>query len=180
MLKKYEYDGVVYDSELAVRKALYDTKKVALGKTPKSSIAEFWMKYDVRFFEEEESMEFVKPIKLMQVKRAFLDWRNNKATIVSSLGFKADANERANSDVNGLLVSYDERRDELMTFRDADNQFHELSYAQLKTLQREIVENGNFAYQQKWELDAKVSDAKTKKELDAIEICFIGKDFSTE
>ena len=180
MLKKYEYNGVVYSTERDVRKALFLNIRIALGKTPTENVAEFWAKYGVIYTEEEEPIEFFKTQKSFAIKQAFLNWRNNQATLISSLGFKADSNERANTDVSGILVAYEDNQDALITFRDADNEFHALTYAQVKTLQKEIIENGNHAYAQKWALDAQVESATTKEELDAIEVKFEGKNFAKE
>lgn len=179
MLKRYEYQGLTFTTERDLRKHLYDTKKIALKKTPENE-ADFWEKYGVTIIEEQEPIEVFKKRKSFAIKQAFLNWRNNKATLISSLGFKADSNERANTDVSGLLVAYEDNQDALITFRDADNEFHALTYAQVKTLQKEIIENGNHAYAQKWMLDAQVESATTKEELDAVVVKFEGKDFSKE
>ena len=177
MIKRYEYQGLHFASERDLRKHLYDTKKIALGKTPENA-TEFWEKYGVIYTEEQEPVEFFKNQKSFVIKQAFLNWRNNNATLVSSLGFKADSNERANTDVSGLLIAYEDNQDALITFRDANNEFHTLSFAQLKVLQLEIIENGNFAYEQKWMFDAQVENATTKEELDSIEVVFVGRDFA--
>ena len=180
MIKKYVFQDVEYSSELDVRKALFDKSHKMLGKTPSENVPEFWAKFGVVYIEEQEPIEFFKTQKSFAIKRAFLDWRNNKATLISSLGFKADSNERANTDVSGLLVAYEDNQDALITFRDAENQFHELSYSQLKVLRLEIIANGNYAYEQKWLLDAQVESATTKEELDTIDVEFVGKNFIKE
>ena len=177
MIKRYEYKGLNFSSEQDLRKHLFATKKIALGKTPENA-KEFWEKYGVTYTEEEEPIGVFKQQKSFVIKQAFLNWRNNQATLISSLGFKADSNERANTDIGGLLVAYENNQDAPITFRDANNQFHTLTYGQLKTLQLEIIENGNFAYEQKWTLDAQIENAITKDQLDAIEIEFVGKDFT--
>lgn len=177
MIKAFSYQGVAYTSEKDVRKALYESKRLALGKAPNENVAEFWAKYGVTYSEEDDSIETLKQQKRMLIKHQFLNWRNNKATLVSSLNFKADSNERAMSDVNGLLVAYEDNQGVSITFRDADNAFRLLSYSQLKTLQKEIIENGNFAYSQKWTLDTQVENATTKEDIDVIEVKFEGKNF---
>lgn len=178
MIKKYVYDGVEYAFERDVRKAIYEKEHKVFSKAPTEKVAEFWAKFGVIYAEEEEPIEVFKQRKYVVIKQVFLNWRNNEATLVSSLGFKVDSNERANTDVNGLLVAYEDNQDALITFRDADNEFHALTYAQVKVLQKEIIENGNYAYQQKWMLDAQVGNVTTKEELDAIKIEFVGKNFS--
>ena len=177
MIKRYEYQGLHFASERDLRKHLYDNKKIALGKTSENA-SEFWAKYGVIYIEEQEPVEFFKQQKSLVIKQAFLQWRNNKAMLISSLGFKADSNERAMSDVSGLLIAYEDNQDTLITFRDAENQFRTLTYSQLKVLQLEIIENGNYAYQQKWLFDSQVEIATNKEELDAIKIEFIGKNFA--
>ena len=177
MIKRYEYQGLRFASERDLRKHLFETKRLALGKTPENAV-EFWLKYGVSYIEEDEPIEMFKQQKSFVVKQVFLNWRNNNATLVSSLGFKADSNERANTDINGLLVAYENNQDVPITFRDANNEFHTLSYAQLKVLQLEIIENGNFAYQQKWTLDSQIESATTKEQLDDLKIEFVGKDFT--
>ena len=177
MKSKYKYKDSVYFTEFEIRKALFEKEGIAIGKTPANNIDSFWSQFGVAYSENDEPVDVHKTFKLADVKQAFLNWRNNQATLVSSLGFKADSNERANMDVSGLLVVYEDKQKESITFRDADNQFHSLTFSQLKTLQKEIIENGAFAYMQKWELDAQVESATTKEELDAIEVKFKGKNF---
>lgn len=179
-MKKFVYDKTEFLTEREVREAIFKQERKAFGKVPTEKIVEFWAKHGVTIIEEQEPIEVFKKRKSFAIKRAFLDWRNNKATLVSSLGFKADSNERANTDVSGLLVAYEDNQEDLITFRDADNEFHALTYAQVKTLQKEIIENGNHAYAQKWMLDAQVESATTKEELDAVVVKFEGKDFSKE
>ena len=180
MIEKFIYQGETFHSEQAVRNAIMSKEKKIFGKSPQVDIAAFWEKHGVTYLKVEEPLGNFKSLKAMVVKQTFLNWRANKATLMSSLGFKADSNERAYADVSGLLISNEEVPNAVITFRDADNQFHQLSYSQLKTLQREIIENGNFAYAQKWEFDSQVSSAKSKEELDAIDVTFVGMNFLKE
>lgn len=180
MIKKFIYNGIEYTSERDVRKAIYEKEHKVFSKTPSKNVVDFWSQFDVIYTEEQEPIETLRTWKHNAIKNAFLIWRENQATLISSLGFKADSNERANSDVSGLLVAYEDNQEALITFRDADNEFHSLTYAQVKTLQKEIIENGNHAYSQKWALDAQVDSATTKEEIDAIVVKFEGKDFTKE
>lgn len=177
MIKKFVYNGIEYSSEREVRKAIFEKEHKIFSKSPNKNVVEFWAQFGVAYSEEQEPIEVLKQRKYFVIKQAFLNWRNNQATLISSLGFEADSNERANTDVSGLLVAYEDNQDALITFRDADNEFHALTYAQAKTLQKEIIENGNHAYAQKWMLDAQVESATTKEEIDAIEVEFKGKNF---
>ena len=177
LIKKYVFDGEEFTTENAVRQAIFKKNRMAFGPAVTS---EEWEAVGVTYTEVEEAipMETLKARKHNDVKRAFLDWRNNSATLVSSMGFLADSNERANTDVSGLLVAYEDKQGELVTFRDANNAFHMLTYSQVKTLQKEIIANGNFAYEQKWQMDSLIDKATSEDELDAIEIAFVGKDFT--
>lgn len=177
MIKKYIFNGVEFSSERMVRQAIWRSDRKAFGK-PKT--AEEWLKLGVTYIEEQEPIETLKARKLLAIKQAFLLWRNNNATLISSLGFKIDSNERANTDVSGLLVDREDNQEALITFRDANNAFHALTYTQVKILQKEIIANGNFAYEQKWLFDSQVEGATTKEDLDAIKVVFVGKDFSKE
>lgn len=177
MIKKFIYDGLEYGSESDVRKAIFDKEHKIFSKAPIENVAKFWADFGVIYTEEETPIETLRNWKSNAIKIAFLNWREKQATLISSLGFKADSNERALSDVSGLLVAYEDNQDALITFRDADNQFHSLTYVQVKTLQKEIIENGNHAYAQKWALDGQVESATTKEEIDAIKIGFVGKNF---
>ena len=174
----YLYKGKKFFSEKDLRKELLKQDRKIISQAPSVNVADFWVKHGVTIVEEQEPFELMKERKAFAIKRAFLDWRNNKATLVSSLGFKADSNERANTDVSGLLIAYEKDQDDLITFRDADNEFHALTYSQVKTLQKEIIENGNFAYEQKWALDDQVEKATTNRELEDIVVTFEGKNFS--
>ena len=177
MIKKYIYGEKEYYTEQEVRGAIFKTKRKVFGVAPKENVAEFWEKFGVTYIEEQEPLEAVKQQKLTLIKRVFLAWRNNQATLTSSLGFEVDSNERANMDVNGLLVAHEDDRDSHITFRDANNEFHSLTYDQVKTLQKEIVENGVYAYSQKWMLDAQVEKATSNEEVDAVQVNFVGKNF---
>ena len=177
IVKKYVFDGKEYTSDSAVRQAIFVKNRTAFGNL---ETAEEWLEFGVTYTEEDEviPLETLKLRKHNDVKRAFLDWRNNNATLISSLGFTVDSNERANTDVSGLLVAYESNQDAPITFRDVNNQFHELTYEQVKILQLEIIENGNYAYAQKWNFDSQVENATCEEDLEAIEIEFVGKDFS--
>lgn len=179
MIKKYIFNGVEYTSEYSVRQAIFEKDRIAFGKPTTS---EDWLTLGVQYSEEEEvtPLELLKTQKSNQIKRLFLNWREQEATIISSLGFKADSNERANTDIGGLIIAHENDQTALITFRDADNQFHNLTIEQLKVLQKEIIENGSYAYAQKWAYDAQVEGATCKEEVEAITVEFVGKDFSVK
>ena len=99
----------------------------------------------------------------------------------SSLGFEADCDNRANTDVTGLVIAAEAQTVFATTgliFMDANNVGHPVTLDQLKTLQLEIIASGNVAYQYKWQTREAIEKAQTKEELEAIEIKFTPVDFT--
>lgn len=123
----------------------------------------------------EPTLEERKKAKLADLESLYLQWRTDDAVVVSSLGFTADSDERANTDVIGLITAFGDN--ETVMFRDADNQYHQLTLDQLKILQKEIIQNGQYSYQQKWGFESQVNSAESKEALDAILIEFKPADF---
>lgn len=179
MIKNYVFDGIKYLYEYVVRQAIFEKNRTTFGKL---QTTKEWLELGVEYTEEEEviPLEQLKLQKSNQIKNLFLSWRVREATLTSSLGFKVDSNERANTDIGGLIIAYEDIQDELITFRDYDNQFHKLTYEQLKILQKEIIENGSYAYFQKWTYEDKLECATTKEGVEAIKVEFVGKNFSVK
>lgn len=131
----------------------------------------------------EKTVEEVRSEKLAQLDSAFSSWYSDGATMVSSLGFEADSDSRAMQDVTGLVTAAEAQAtfsDSGLTFMDANNVGHEVTLDQLKTLQLEIIASGNAAYQKKWKIRNAIEKAKTKEELEKIEIAFHPADFSAK
>lgn len=131
----------------------------------------------------ENTVDEVRTEKLQALDSAFNAWYTDGATLNSSLGFEADSDSRAMQDVNGLVTAAEamaaaETAETKLIFMDANNQGHEVGLAELETLRLEIIQAGQAAYQEKWKLRAAIEAAKTKEELDAIEIAFHPADFS--
>lgn len=127
------------------------------------------------------TLDELKTAKLAELDTAFMSWYEDKATVTTSLGFVADSDARAMMDVNGLVTTLESQPAETrstVAFMDHDNQAHLLSLDQLKTVQLEIIQNGQSAYQQKWTLRTAIEQASTKEELDAIEIKFVAENYS--
>lgn len=169
MIKKYLYNDNVYHSEYAVRQAIWESEHKIFRKEPEENRAEFWEKLNVTYSEEEQqfTLKELRTKKLGELGRAFYVWRNKQATLVSSLGFKADADERAMIDVSGLVAL-----EAPAVFMDADNVPHELTADQIKILHKEIIQSGNKAYETKWALRNAISAAESKDALEAIELKF--------
>ena len=91
-----------------------------------------------------------------------------RSHIVSSLGFTVDANQTANENVTGLLVTIGDT--ETVQFCDYHNQFHELTKAQLQTLQTEIITNAQNLYQQKWIYRTQIEQCSNNEQLDEVTV----------
>ena len=180
-MKKYLYNGVAYPTELKVREAIFKDKRKAFNKMPKdANEVEFWAKHNVKIVEEEsDSLEHLKVMKSIELKQIFLRWRTNQATLVSSLGFTINANERAKSDIEDLICLHESLQSESIEFRGADNTFYTVTLADLNTMRLEIIENNAFAYQQKWNFEADINAAESYEQLNSIVIVFEGMNFST-
>lgn len=116
-------------------------------------------------------------IKFSELKSKFTSIRDT-AWVMSSLGFKADANDTANTDVEGLIKRMTALGETETRFCDFDNVEHNVTLEGLHTLQLEIIMNGQFLYKQKWDIRDAIKATKTKDELEAIEIKFTMMDFS--
>ena len=169
MIKKYLYNYKEYSSEYQVRRAVWENERKVFEKEPEENRAEFWEKLNVTYSEEEQqfTLKELRAQKLGELDRAFYVWRSKQATLVSSLGFKADADERAMIDVSGLVAL-----EAPAVFMDANNAPHELTADQIKILHKEIIQSGNKAYETKWALRNAISAAESKDALEAIELKF--------
>ena len=84
-------------------------------------------------------------------------------------------------DVAGLVTSLEAQPAETrasVEFMDADNLTHELTLEQLKTLQVEIIQNGQAAYAQKWAYRTKIDQAQDVSAVEAIDITFVGESYA--
>lgn len=176
MIKTYIYDGQTYADERTLRNAIFAKDRMVFGPEPAEGKVQFWSNLDVTYSEEadpEPTLEELKDKKLKELDRAFSRWRNGDATLVSSLGFTADADQRAMIDVSGLVAL-----EAPATFMDADNQPHELTAEQIKTLHRELIQSGNQAYQVKWGFRTLIEEAEDADALEKIEIEFAPVSFA--
>lgn len=187
MIKKYIYKEETYLSSYSVRTAISEIENLAFGPEPEGELAvkqAFWADLGVTYIEEpdpEPALEDLKEQKLQVLEQKFLQWYEQDAVVTSSLGFVADSDVRSVTDVSGLITVAEATPTESRTtvaFMDHVNQPHMLSLEQLKTLQLEIIQNGQAAYQRKWELRTTIEGAEDKEALEAIEIFFTGCDFS--
>ena len=99
---------------------------------------------------------------------------NTDMIIKSSLGFTINADLRSQNNLRGLITVGVEP----VNFVTADNSVQSLTLEQLNTLLNECALNGQSLYLQKWAYKARIENAQTKEELEAIELKFTMKDFS--
>ena len=93
--------------------------------------------------------------------------------VVSSLGFRANADRRSLQNVSNLIDIGVETQ-----FKDYDDQFHLLSVEDLETLALEIKKNGANLYSQKFTMQYQIASAQSEQDLENIQIEFTMMDFS--
>ena len=98
---------------------------------------------------------------------------NTDMIIKSSLGFAVNADLRSQNNLRGLIAVGVEP----VNFVTADNSVQSLTLEQLNILLNECALNGQSLYLQKWEYKARIENAQTKEELEAIDLKFTMKDF---
>lgn len=178
---KYIYKGQAHFSSDEVRQLILENDRLAFGPEPEENKAEFWASLGVEYTEEEDppivqhipTLDEEKLMACGRLNEAFRSWRNDEATLISSLGFTADADERAMIDVSGLVAL-----ESPAVFMDANNVPHELTSEQIKVLHKEIIQSGNKAYERKWALRNRINACENMEELKAIELNFEPVDFS--
>ena len=178
------YKGENYYNVQKLRNEIFKDSGRIFGEEPKEGREEFWAELGVTYKETpdpEPTLEELKQRKLNQLEQSFLRWYETDATVVSSLGFTADSDARSMMDVSGIvtaLESVPEESRSTVAFMDSSNEPHELTLDQVKTLQLEIIQNGQSAYQQKWSLRTAIESAENAEALEAIVTSFTGLDFS--
>ena len=103
---------------------------------------------------------------------------NTSVYVVSSLGFKVNADLRSQNNLRGLIEIIG---DSSTSFIDYTNKAHQLTKAQLEVLLHECIENGVSLYHQKWGYANSINNA-TGKDDDLLtqEFVFVMQDFSKE
>lgn len=125
--------------------------------------------------EPKKSLDELKSEKLSELSTkasSFEQTENKEMYIISSLGYKVNADPKALRNIEVLIDLG------VTQFRNYDNENVEVTTDNLKTMKSEIGMNAVNLYQQKWTIQDLINKAKTKEELDAIEIKFEMLDFS--
>lgn len=117
----------------------------------------------------EKTLEEVRSEKLSSLNSAHQQ-AEDSAYVRSSLGFVIDADERANRDIDGLIKTMPEPG--TTYFCDYNNDMHAVTKSDCETMQKEVIANAQSLYTQKWNYRVQIEEAKTKEELEAINIKF--------
>ena len=120
----------------------------------------------------EQTLEEVRATKLAELNGAFTT-ASETAHCMSSVGFEINADETANRNISSLIIATEATGAGSVRFCAYDNSFHDVTLAQLKTLQLEIIANAQAIYQRKWSLREQINTAETVEELEAIAITFV-------
>lgn len=114
---------------------------------------------------------------LRALKNAFESGERNKNIyVISSLGFKADADQKSLDYINAILDTAQGRAK--IRFKDANNDFHDLTGDQVAKLKYEIQKNKISLLNQYWLYKELIESAKAKKDLENIKFDFAMSDFS--
>ena len=101
---------------------------------------------------------------------------NQNMKVTSSLGFIANADVRSQNNLRALIdITSD---NETVTYMDYDTIPHKITLSNLKLLLKEIIINGNYLYQQKWDKYKAIDSATSYDELAAVSDSFEMKDFT--
>lgn len=114
--------------------------------------------------------------KLRELSRYADRFEQNKCDemyVVSSLGFRANADRRSLQNVSNLIDI-----GEATQFKDYDDQFHLLGIQDLQTLGLEIKKNGANLYSQKFTMQYQIANCQTESEVENFTIQFSMMDFS--
>lgn len=164
MATRYIFEEKKYNSLYQLRQAIWKSLRVAYAN-PKTqeefdAIAELKGHVTVEEYDPMDDVndDSLRARALSNLESSFTAYRNSPKTYInSSLGFKANANEIAFANIEGCIAQAEApsgvmttAEDGKITFMDFDDQPHELTVEQLKTLKVEVASNGSRAYGVKW------------------------------
>ena len=93
---------------------------------------------------------------------------NSNIHIHSDLGFEINADIRSQNNVRALITLLESNSNKTVSYRDYNNENHDLTMDQLKTLLTEMCTYVNYIYAKKWETKKLIEDAKSIDELLAV------------
>lgn len=119
----------------------------------------------------QENLQALKAVKLQELTEAFKEATTKTGVNVSGVGI-VDGGRSNLQDITGIIETFEESGEETMLFRIADNSFVSVNAEQLKAIKKAIILKGQELYQKKWEIEAKLANAKTFDEIRAIKVEF--------
>ena len=119
----------------------------------------------------QENLQALKAVKLQELAEAFKEATTKTKVNVSGVGV-VDGGRSNLQDISGIIETFEESGEETMSFRIADNSFVSVNAEQLKAIKKAIILKGQELYQKKWEIEAKLANARTFDEIRAIKVEF--------
>lgn len=119
----------------------------------------------------QENLQALKAVKLQELAEAFKEATTKTKVTVSGVGV-VDAGRSNLQDITGIIETFEESGEETMSFRIADNSFVSVNLEELKAIKKAIILKGQELYQKKWEIEAKLANARTFDEIRAIKVEF--------
>ena len=155
---------------------LFDTDRTRLENTldfmPELKGLEVKSTTDVTLFKPLEEFKKDKLRELDQKSSAFEQTENKEMYIVSSLGFKVNADPKALRNIDVLISQ------KVTQFKVYDNALKLVTIDELKIIKSEIEQNALNLYHQKWKYEDMVNNAGSLEELNQIDIDFKMLDFT--
>lgn len=112
------------------------------------------------------TLEQARAVKLLELNAAFERAERN-GHLMSSVGCEINADETANRNISGLITRMEETGEPSTLFCDYHNQMWQVTLADLKTMQLEVIRYGQGLYATKWRLRQQINKA-APEELDTI------------
>ena len=94
---------------------------------------------------------------------------NSNIHIHSDLGFEINADIRSQNNVRALITLLESSDAETISYKDYNNENHDLTLDQLKSILFEMCNYVNYIYKKRWESKKRIEDAKSIDEILAIE-----------
>lgn len=121
----------------------------------------------------ELTLDEVKEVYKATLKTFFKQYENELVNsnihIHSDLGFEINADIRSQNNVRALITLLESSDAETISYKDYDNENHDLTLDQLKSILFEMCNYVNYIYKKRWESKKKIEDAKSIDEILAIE-----------
>ena len=123
-----------------------------------------------------ENLKQAKIEKLSKIAHTFDNQLvNNNMVIISSLGYKIDADLRSQNNIRSLI----ETNETVSAFKLADDTYVTVTTEELTTMLSECIKNGTNLYAQKWGKMVQIQQATSIEELESISLDFTMSDFLT-